>query len=49
MFENWPNDLIYNTTHSHPETSNSKHDWNPAKYLNALHDNRTQKQLPYFF
>ena len=26
------------------KTSNNKHDWNPVKYLNVLHDNRTQKQ-----
>ena len=31
------------------KTSNNKHDWNPVKYLNVLHHNRTQKQLLYFF
>ena len=31
--------------HSHPKISNDKHDWNPVKYLNVLHHNRTQKQL----
>ena len=35
--------------HSHPKTSNNKDDWNPVKYLNVLHHNRTQKQLQYFF
>ena len=29
------------------KTSNSKHDWNPVKYLNVLHHKRTQKQLRY--
>ena len=29
--------------HSHPKISNDKHDWNPVKYLNVLHHNRTQK------
>ena len=35
--------------HSHPKISNDKHDWNPVKYLNVLHHNRTQKLLQYFF
>ena len=30
--------------HNHPKTSNNKHDWTHIKYLNVLHDNRTQKQ-----
>ena len=30
------------------KTSNSKHDWNPVKYLNVLHHKKTQKQLRYF-
>ena len=25
--------------------SNNKHDWNPVKYLNVFHHNRTKKQL----
>ena len=29
--------------------SNNKHDWTPAKHLNVLHYNRTQKQLRHFF
>ena len=35
--------------HSHPKIISNKHDWNPVKYLNVLHHNRTQKQLQYFF
>ena len=30
------------------KTSNSKHDWNPVKYLNVF-ASQTQKQLRYFF
>ena len=31
------------------KTSNNKHDGTPAKYLNVLHHNKTQKQLQHFF
>ena len=31
--------------YSHPKIINSKHNWNPVKYLNVLHLKRTQKQL----
>ena len=48
MFGNSPNDLVYNTTHSHPETSNNKHDWNPVKYLNVLHHNRAKSSCDTF-
>ena len=30
-------------------TSNNELDWTLVKYLNALHQNRTQKQLQHFF
>ena len=30
-------------------TSNNEHDWTPAKYVNVLHHNITQKQLQQFF
>ena len=30
-------------------TSNNKHDWTPVKYLNVLHQNRTQSSCDNFF
>ena len=34
---------------SQPPKNNNKRDWNLITYLNDLHQNRTQKQLRYFF
>ena len=35
--------------HNHPKTSNNKHDWKRAKYLNVLRHKKTKKLLQYFF
>ena len=43
----WPGKI--ETVGMFAKTSNNKHDWDHAKYMNILHQNRTQKQLQYFF